>query len=265
MGPNVAHRAPPPCSARPRNVIPVCVAILVGRLTKIATQTKMGGPGADTVVILASETVSTEIEEAPHVRPWWAPMALVAFGALVICTNIANAVWARWVNVNPEGLLILSSRNRYLALTLAAGVPLGFYVVIAYVRISVAFYVCHLIGRGYQSDAVGWFRKYLGVTPEAIDTFNRGFEKAQWAVIPIFAGSNIVAALSGVHRTPVGKLFVLVSIGIAGRLVAMWWLARTFEDQLVSFLEFLARYQWWAVGISIAVVLLVNLRNFRSA
>jgi hypothetical protein len=192
-------------------------------------------------------------------------MALVGFGALVICTNIANAVWARWVNVNPEGLLVLSSRNRYLALTLAAGVPLGFYVVIAYVRISAAFYVCHLIGRGYQSDAVGWFRKYLGVTPEAIDTFNRGFEKAQWAVIPLFAGSNIVAALSGVHRTPPGKLFMLVSIGIAGRLVAMWWLARTFEDQLVSFLEFLARYQWWAVGISIAIVLLVNLRNFRGA
>jgi len=214
---------------------------------------------------LESEIVSTDVQEPPHVRPWWAPVALVAFAVLVICTNIANAVWARWVNTNPEGLLFLSSRNRYLALTLAGGVPLASYVAIAYVRISAAFYVCHMIGRGYQADAVGWFRKYLGVTPEAIDGFNRGFEKAELVIIPFFAGSNIVAALSGVHRTAPVKLFALVTIGIAGRLAAMWWLARTFEDQLVSFLEFLARYQWWAVGISVAVVVLVNFRNFRGA
>ena len=35
------------------------------------------------------------------------------------------------------------------------------------------------------------------------------------------------------------------------------------EDQLVTILEWLARYQWWAVGISIGIVVLVNLRNLR--
>ena len=111
----------------------------------------------------------------------------------------------------------------------------------------------NLIGRAYGSTALGWFTKYLGVTPEAIDGFNRGFVKAEWALIPIFAGSNIVAALTGVRRTPPVRLAVLLAIGIAGRLALMWWLARTFEDQLVSFLEWLQRYQWWAVGISIAI------------
>jgi uncharacterized protein involved in exopolysaccharide biosynthesis len=33
----------------------------------------------------------------------------------------------------------------------------------------------------------------------------------------------------------------------------------------VTFLEWLQRYQWWAVGISILAVLLINLRNFRRA
>ena len=214
---------------------------------------------------MASETVRTEIEEPPHIRPRWAALTLAAFVALVLCTNVANAVWARWVNSNPEGLLLLSSRNRYLALTLASGVPLTTFVVIAYARITAAFVVCHMIGRAYSHDAIGWFRKYLGINQETIDTFNRGFGKAEWAIIPIFAGSNIVAALSGVHKTPPVKLAALLAVGIAGRLVLMWYLARTFEDQLVSFLEFLARYQWWAVGISIALVLLVNIRNFRGA
>ncbi len=212
---------------------------------------------------MASETLRTEIEEPPHIRPRWAVLTLVAFVALVACTNIANAVWARWVNTNPEGLLLLSSRNRYLALTLAAGVSLPTFVLIAYARIVAAFAVCHMIGRAYSHDAIGWFRKYLGVTQESIDTFNRGFGKAEWAIIPIFAGSNIVAALSGVHKTPPVKLATLLAVGIAGRLALMWYLARTFEDQLVSFLEWLARYQWWAVGISIALVVLVNIRNLR--
>lgn len=208
-----------------------------------------------------TEPSPVEAVEAPHVRPSWAPLTLVAFAALVICTNIANALWARWVDVNPEGLLLLSSRNRYLALTLAAGVPLGTYVVIASTRIATAFIVCHMIGRAYHDDAIGWFRKYLGLTPEAEAAFNRGFDRAEWLLIPVFAGSNIVAALSGVHRTPLPRLTILLAVGIAGRLALMWWLARTFEAQLVDFLEFLQRYQWWAVGISIGLVLLVNLRN----
>ena len=212
-----------------------------------------------------TEPAAIEAAEAPHVRPSWAPLTLVAFVLLVIATNVASAVWARWVDTNPEGLLVLSSRNRYLALTLAAGVPVGTYVVIAFLRIGAAFAVCHMIGRAYHDDAIGWFRKYLGVSQDAVDTFNRGFSKAEWFLIPFFAGSNIVAALSGVHRTPPVRLVVLLSIGIAGRLAMMWWLARTFEAQLVDFLEWLQRYQWWAVGISIAIVVLVNLRNFRGA
>ncbi len=190
-------------------------------------------------------------------------MPLVLFVGLVICTNVANAVWARWVDTNPEGLLLLSSRNRYLALTLAAGVPLGTFVLIGMARITAAFVVCHLIGRAYHDDAIGWFRKYLGLTAEAEAAFNRGFAKAEWLLVPFFVGSNIVAALSGVHRSDPRKLAALLAVGIAGRLALLWWLARTFEDQLVDFLTLLQRYQWWVVGLSVVAVLVVNVRNFR--
>jgi len=212
-----------------------------------------------------TDSAAIDAAEPAHVRPAWAPLTLVAFVGLVIMTNVASGLWARWVDTNPEGLLMLSSRNRYLALTLAAGVPVSTYVVIAFLRVGAAFVVCHMIGRAYHDDAIGWFRKYLGVTHETIGTLNRGFARAERILIPFFAGSNIVAARSGVHRTPPVRLAVLLSIGIAGRLALMWWLARTFEAQLVDFLEWLQRYQWWAVGISIGLVLLINLRNFRGA
>lgn len=210
-----------------------------------------------------TDSAAIEAVDTPHVRPAWAPLTLIAFVALVIASNVAGAMWARWIDTNPEGLLALSSRNRFLALTLAAGVSVPLYVLIGFARITAAFVVCHLIGRAYRDDAIGWFTKYLGVTPESIATFNRGFAKAEWIVIPFFAGSNIVAVLSGIHRTPPVRLAALLAAGIAARLALMWWLARTFETQLVDFLEWLQRYQWWAVGISVAIVLAVNMRNLR--
>lgn len=200
---------------------------------------------------------------ARALTPSWGPLVLGAFVVLVIASNLASAFWARWIDTNPSALLGLSSRNRYLALTLAAGVPVWAYVVIATARIAAAFVVCHLIGRAYRTQALNWFTRYLGVTPESLDAFQRGFEKAQWGVIPFFAGSNIVAVLSGVHRTPPVRLAVLLAVGIAARLALFWWLARVFEAPLVDFLEWLQRYQWWVVAASFAVVIAVNGRNLR--
>ena len=196
-------------------------------------------------------------------RPPWAPLTLVAFVGLVVCTNNAGATWAKLLESGPETLLLLSSRNRYLVLALGADVSEVAYWVIGFVRIAAAFVVCHLIGRAYSDDALRWFVKYLGVTPEALDQFNRGFAKAEWVIVPVFAGSNLVAALSGVHRTPWARLLSLLTVGIIGRLLLIRWLAHVFEAELEDFVGWLQRYSWWAVGISVAVVVLINTRNFR--
>ena len=195
--------------------------------------------------------------------PVWGPLMLVAFVGLVIATNVASGIWARLVDTNPEALLLLSSRNRYLALVLAAGVPVWAYAVIATARITAAFVVCHLIGRAYHAHALNWFTRYLGVTPEALDAYRRGFEKLQWVLVPFFVGSNLIAVISGVHRTAPWKLATMLAVGITARLTLFWWLARLFEEPLIDFLTWLQRYQWWVVGISIALVLAVNAMNVR--
>ena len=196
-------------------------------------------------------------------RPPWAPLTLAAFVGLVVCTNIAGVSWAKLLESDPETLLLLSSRNRYLALALGADVAPLAYWILGPLRIALAFVVCHLIGRAYADDALRWFVKYLGVTPEALGQFDRGFGKAEWLVVPFFAGSNLVAALSGVHRTSWRRLALFLTVGIYARLALIWWLAQVFEDELDSFLRWLQRYSWWAVGISFALVVLINVRNFR--
>ena len=175
-----------------------------------------------------SVPVMTEAVEAPFTpeRPSWAPLTLVAFVGLVVCTNVAGATWAKLLESSPETLLVLSSRNRYLVLALGADVSPFAYWGIGFIRIASAFLLCHLIGRAYSATALTWFIKYLGVTPEALEQFDRMFYRAEWFIIPFFAGSNLIAALSGIHHTPLRRLLILLSIGIIGRLLLIWWLAR---------------------------------------
>jgi hypothetical protein len=200
---------------------------------------------------------------APHKPPAWAPLTLVAFVALVVCTNIANVVWARWANEHPAGLLALSSRQRYLVLAVAGGISPALYFVIGFVRLALAFVVCHLVGRAYREQALSWFTRYLGVRQAQVDALHQGFDKAEIGLIPFFAGSNIVAVLTGIHRTRPARLGVLLSVGIIGRLILMWFLSKAFEDQLLDILSFIQRYQWWLLGASVVVVVLANIRNFR--
>lgn len=208
------------------------------------------------------EATPTPPIDANPARPWWGPLALAIFVGLVVCTNIAAASWAKLLD-QPEQLLALSSRNRYLVLALGADVSTAGYWLIGGARIAFAFLVCHMIGRAYADTALTWFVKYLGVTQDSLDQFNRIFSRVEWVLIPFFAGSNLVAALSGVHRTPIVRVVALIVVGIVARLALIRWLASVFPSELESLVDWLNRYSWWFFGLSIVVVVLFNLRNFR--
>lgn len=195
--------------------------------------------------------------------PWWGPACLVVLVGLVVCTNIANVIWPRWVTDHPAGLLALSSRQRYLALTAAGGIDLVPYAVIGFVRLGVAFTACHLAGRAYRTQVLRLFTRFLGLTPEMIRQYEQLLDKAAWVIVPLFTGSNIVAALTGVRRIAPVRLAVLLVIGLIGRLVLMWWLAKTFEEPLLDVLGFVQRWNVAIIIASFALVIAVNLRNFR--
>lgn len=205
----------------------------------------------------------SEAAVAPHRPPPWAPLTLVAFVGLVVCTNVANVVWASWAARRPEALIALSSRQRYLVAAVGGGIsPVAFFVIGA-ARLAIAFVVCHLVGRAYRDQALSWFTRYLGVRPAQLDRMSTGFSKAEIGLVPFFAGSNIVAVLTGVHRTRPARLAALLAVGIGGRLVLMWFLSKAFEEQLTELVGWLQRYQWWLIGLSVVAVVLVNVRNFR--
>ena len=199
----------------------------------------------------------------PHQRPAYGPFLLVAFVSLVVCTNIANIVFARWVKTQPEQLIMLSSRNRYLIGAVGAGISPVTFAVIATARLTLAAAVCHFLGRAYGDHALRWFSRFLGMAPEAVDRFEAQYRSAEWVLIPIFVGSNIVFVLSGMVRTRWRRIVPLLLIGIAGRLAVLWWLAKQFESEVKSAIDFLQRYQLPIIIGSIVIVVLTNVANFR--
>ena len=199
----------------------------------------------------------------PHQRPAYGPYLLVAFVALVVCTNIANIVFARWVKTQPEQLIMLSSRNRYLIGAVAEGISPVTYALIATARLTLAAAVCHFLGRAYGDQALRWFSRFLGMTPEAVDRFEQQYRTAEWVLIPIFVGSNIVFVLSGTVGTRWRRTVPLLLAGIAGRLALLWWLAKQFESEVRSVTGFLQRWQVPIIIGSVVVVVLTQVANFR--
>jgi membrane protein DedA with SNARE-associated domain len=200
----------------------------------------------------------------PHAddRPWWAPLTLAGFVALVICSNVGTAVSTKWANTNPEGLLALSSRVRHLLLV-AGRIEWWSYSGIAALRLAAAFVVCHLIGRAYGRTVLIWFGKYLGVKAEQIQGILQLFHRAEWFVVPFFVGSNLVAAISGISRVSARRLAILIPIGLAVRLAFWWAIAKLADDQVDAVLEFLATYQTPALIISVVLTLLAIGWNMR--
>jgi membrane protein DedA with SNARE-associated domain len=130
-------------------------------------------------------------------------------------------------------------------------------------RLLLAAVVCHMIGRCYGDRALRWFWRFLGMPQEQVAKFEQQIARAEWFVVPFFVGSNIVWALTGAASTTWKKLAPMFVIGITARLALLWWLADQFKRPLDDFINWTNRYQLWIIGISVAVVALANLRNFR--
>ena len=209
------------------------------------------------------DTTAADDVLEPHQRAAYGPYLVVAFVGLVVSTNIANIVFARWVKTQPEQLIMLSSRNRYLIGAVGAGISPFSYAVIATVRLTLAAAVCHFLGRAYGDHALRWFTRFLGMTTEAVDRFEQQYRTAEWALIPIFVGSNIVFVLSGTVRTRLRRIVPLLLLGIAGRLALLWWLAKQFESEVKSAINFLQRFQLPIIIGSLVLVVLTNVANIR--
>jgi hypothetical protein len=191
-------------------------------------------------------------ESVPRVRA--APdrrlrLLVGAFVTLVALGYVAQIAFARLLSSSPSTLIALSSRIRYLLLSVPAGIDPIAYSVIGFVRLAIAATLCYALGYFYGDRAMAWFVRQLeGQQPMTFRWLKIVASKAGWLLALFFPGSNIACALVGMNRMPPKRFGVLISIGIAFRLAWVWAAARHFEVELKRVLHWIERYQWYVVG-----------------
>lgn len=186
----------------------------------------------------------------------------IAFGVLIVCTNIGSITAPSLVKRSPELLLALSSRIRHLLFSVPAGINPVAYAAIGYVRLALAGLICFELGRLVGHRLFAWFDAQLdGDRPATLRWIERGVERSDWLLVMLFPGSNIVCFLVGRRRMQPRRFIALLTVGIVARLVWVWFAAKQFESELKTALDFVDRYQFWFIGAFLVLTIVPSMRK----
>jgi membrane protein DedA with SNARE-associated domain len=186
----------------------------------------------------------------------------IAFGVLIVCTNIGSITAPSLVKRSPELLLALSSRIRHLLFSVPAGINPVSYAAIGYVRLMIAGLICFQLGHLVGHRLFAWFDAQLeGQRPATLRWIERGVERADWLLVMLFPGSNVVCFLVGRRRMAMRRFVPLISVGIIVRLIWVWFAAKQFESELKTALDFIDRYQFWFIGAFLVLTIVPSMRK----
>lgn len=196
--------------------------------------------------------------------PYTVRRLTTAFTVLVACTFIGtNVIGPSQIKDNPEVVLALTSRMRWLILAVPADVSPWAYASIGFVRLAVAGAICFALGRAVGERLFNWFDAQSGgERPLTLRWAEAAIHRFGIALVVVFPGSNIVAFLAGRRGMGPRAFAAALSAGIAIRLTWIWFTAKQFESELDVALDFVDRYQLWII---IALVLVSVIPSTRKA
>lgn len=185
------------------------------------------------------------------------PLIGAAIIALVVANNIGNAVWARWIETNPIGLLALNSTNKYL---LGTSVVTDFwpYLIVASLRLLLPDPLFYSLGYLYGPQALHWAKRvFPGIDPviEQFEADESGFKKILNPLVFI-APNNPVCLFAGVAAMPLRRFITLNVVGTVGRVLLFRLIGYLLRDQIEAVLSTVSRYQAWFVRGSIILVVI---------
>jgi len=181
-------------------------------------------------------------------------LLLVPIGILVVMANVGTALAPPLVNNHPVWLITLDSRSRHLLLVVAADIDPLPYFVIGFLRLIVSDPLFFLLGRWYGEGALRWLEAKGGTgATRQLRWVERVFTKIGAPLVAVMP-NNLVCMFAGASGMRPRVFWTLNVLGTIGRLIVIWFLARALEEPLSHVLDFIQRYQWPLLGLSVAVV-----------
>ncbi len=179
----------------------------------------------------------------------------------------AAGIFADWfaaaiITDHPLLQMVLNPRLRYLALASNQVDPVPFFLV-GFFRLVLTDPLYYLLGRWYGEAALRWMERHGGESGAAIPVLERWFAKAAYPMVAI-APNGFICLLAGTTGMRPAVFAVLNVGGTIVRLIAVRAFAEALEQPLNSVLDFIGKYQWWVVGVSVALGLFQWWRSRRA-
>jgi membrane protein DedA with SNARE-associated domain len=182
------------------------------------------------------------------------PWLLTPVIALTIAGYVTDVLGPKLIVEHPLVQMFFNPRNRYLLLASPQVSAVPFYI-IGFIRLVLTDPIAYVIGWQYGDAAIAWVERKMGDSIGTIRTIERWFGKVAPAVILIAPSFNW-CVLAGAARMRPRVFITLNLVGTVGRLILIRIAGDAFDDQLHSVLDFIQRYQWWLVGVSVVLVAL---------
>lgn len=207
--------------------------------------------------------MSPETRQAEHRRRIPLPILLTPIVILAVVGTVADVIGPGLINEHPLLQMFLNPRNRYLLLA-APQVEATAFLVVGFVRLVLTDPLFYVLGVQYGDAALRWAERKTGDDVGVIRTAERFFARFG-PVIILIAPSGYLCLLAGATGMRPRLFAALNVIGTLGRLLLFLLLGEAFRQELTTVLDFIQRYQWWLVGLSLVVVVLQSRRKESAA
>jgi membrane protein DedA with SNARE-associated domain len=172
--------------------------------------------------------------------------------ALVIASNVGDALATTLATTHPLTLIALNARNRNLVLVTNELDALSYYGM-ATLRLMLSDPLFFLLGYWYGEAAVTWMEKRTRTWGSTMRQVERWFGRAAYPLVFV-APNNLICLMAGAAGMGVGSFF---AVNMAGTLVRLFLIRRVgeaFEAPIDDLLGFLADYRVPLLILSVVLV-----------
>lgn len=180
---------------------------------------------------------------------------------LMLCTQVANAMWATLYEDHPLLLIALSSINRYLILVSDQLDAFSYYLV-GTARLVVSDPLFFLLGYWYGDKALEWMEAKSPTYGPMLRTGQKWFGKAAWPLV-LIAPNNWICLFAGAAGMRFITFLALNLAGTVGRLYLIRVFGDAFSGPIDDVRDFIGEYQMWFLAASVIIVAISLKGEFR--